>query len=263
MLTSIAAIAAHVCSSHAISALPPENEWISAPPAAQADAVASVPGEGWRHSVALYFFAAGLSGESTVKGVDADLDVRFSDIWDNLEAGGMLAYRAETERYAFTVDTVFMGLEAEKSNSLSSAKAEFDELVIEVDGCLRLSPEAELILGARYWGLDADVNIAGPGPGINASGSKEWVDPVIGARYVWPFAEQWSLTVRGDIGGFGVGSDFSWQAAARVSWYMSESTEFSLGFRVIEVDYEDGSGLDEFRYDVLTAGVLGGVVFSF
>jgi hypothetical protein len=45
------------------------------------------------------------------------------------------------------------------------------------------------------------------------SGSVDWLDPVVGARVRYAVAPGHELFLRGDIGGFGVGSDFSWQAA--------------------------------------------------
>lgn len=231
-------------------------------PSAHAALLAEEPSGGWRHQIGLYLFAAGLDGETTVKGIDADVDVSFSDIWDNLEAGAMLAYRAESERYALTLDTIYMGLAAEKDDGPLSTEVEFDELVVEVAGCLRTSPRTDVFLGARYWSLDGEVEIRGVGPGVGADAKEDWVDPLIGARHTLPLAERWSLTLRGDVGGFGVGSDFSWQAAARVNWEVSESTALTLGYRVVDVDYQDGSGADEFRYDVTTSGLLFGIVFG-
>ncbi len=48
--------------------------------------------------------------------------------------------------------------------------------------------------------------------------SKNWIDPLIGGRYLWRFADGWNIIARGDIGGFGVGSDFSWHALGLIEW---------------------------------------------
>jgi opacity protein-like surface antigen len=86
---------------------------------------------------------------------------------------------------------------------------------------------------------------------------------VIGARYSLPFARDWTAVLRADIGGLGVGSDFTWQGIARLDWRLSESVSLDLGYRYVYVDYEHGSGADEFVYDVATSGLLFGVVFGF
>lgn len=46
------------------------------------------------------------------------------------------------------------------------------------------------------------------------SGSVDWLDPVVGARLRYMVVPSQELFLRGDIGGSGVGSEFSWQAVA-------------------------------------------------
>ena len=41
------------------------------------------------------------------------------------------------------------------------------------------------------------------------SGSVDWVDPFVGARLRQLLAPGQNLTLRGDVGGFDVGSDFT------------------------------------------------------
>lgn len=64
-------------------------------------------------------------------------------------------------------------------------------------------------------------------------GSKDWVDPIIGLRWLWGFSDRWSLKLRGDIGGFGVGSDFAWQAAGLIDWQPFKYVSFIGGYRAL------------------------------
>jgi hypothetical protein len=221
------------------------------------------PSDGWVHSIALYLLAAGLDGTVTAKGIEADFDASFSDILENLEMGAMVAYRGETERHALTLDTIYMGLGADGDIGPATVDVDVDELVVEIDWCWRIDPTTDVFVGARYWGISTDLELSGPGPDASVDADEEWIDPLIGARHTLPLAEDWSLTLRGDVGGFGVGSDFSWQAVARVNWQMTQSSLLAFGYRVVAVDYEDGSGTDEFRYDVTTSGFLAGIAFTF
>jgi hypothetical protein len=52
-------------------------------------------------------------------------------------------------------------------------------------------------------------------PGPSAEGSTDLVDPVIGLRALFHVRPSLRFTVSGDVGGFGIGSEFSWQAFAR------------------------------------------------
>ena len=75
------------------------------------------------------------------------------------------------------------------------------------------------------------------------------------------FADKWKLAGRGDIGGFGVGSDFAWQGLAAVNWQPFKYVSFIGGYRALYQDYEEGSGLDYFRYDVTIHGPVVGLNF--
>jgi hypothetical protein len=86
--------------------------------------------------------------------------------------------------------------------------------------------------------------------------TKTWVDPILGMRGRLPIGEKWSLEGYGDVGGFGVGSDFTFLVQARVSWQASRVLRVGLAYRVLYQDYETGSGLERFKWNVTTQGPL-------
>ena len=49
---------------------------------------------GWEFHVAPYLWAIAMDGNVTVKGFEADVNMSFSDIWDQLNFALMLAYEA-------------------------------------------------------------------------------------------------------------------------------------------------------------------------
>jgi hypothetical protein len=57
-------------------------------------------------------------------------------------------------------------------------------------------------------------------------------------------------------------SSGEWQAYADVDFRASDLVSVILGFRAIDIDYEDGSGRDLFRYDILVSGPQIGVAFT-
>jgi len=56
------------------------------------------------------------------------------------------------------------------------------------------------------------------------------------------------------LGGFGIGSEFTWQIQAEAGYQFSELFSLNLGYRYIGIDYETGSGTDYFAYDIDTFG---------
>ncbi|HEX2653078.1 MAG TPA: hypothetical protein VHN11_05450 [Xanthobacteraceae bacterium] len=57
--------------------------------------------DGWRFSIAPYFWAAGINGDVGVRNVSTYFDVSFSDILQHLTFGGMLLSEARKDKLAF------------------------------------------------------------------------------------------------------------------------------------------------------------------
>jgi len=62
------------------------------------------------------------------------------------------------------------------------------------------------------------------------------------------------LNLSGDIGGFGVGSDFAWQGLVTFRWQLTERTGALAAYRYMDVDYESGNGSNRFEYDMAFSG---------
>lgn len=128
----------------------------------------------------------------------------------------------------------------------------------------RLSERIEVLGGLRYNDLDSDLAAASSGGTVDiADDSESWVDPYAGTRLTVPFGERWTFTLWADVGGFGVGADAAWQFVSRFGWRAADKLDVVIGYRALGVDYDDGAGLDRFRFDVLTAGPLVGVARRF
>jgi hypothetical protein len=109
--------------------------------------------------------------------------------------------------------------------------------------------------------LDVDIPLLGLSRRVEKS--KDWIDPIIGARFRADLSKKFSLAVRGDIGGFSVGSDFTWNASAILGYHFSQTVSAWLGYRALGVDYESGSGFSKFKYDVIMQGPIVGLGFHF
>lgn len=217
--------------------------------------------QAWEHTLAIYMVGASLDGTSGVGDVTADVDVSFSDILDNLDAGFMFAYRGERGPWSVGLDFSFMGLEAEGAGlgpgGGTSAKVESDQYIAQLDIGHALTDRLGVYGGVRYTELDLDIAVVGGGPlgeTLVRKGSESWADPVIGLRYAAPLGDSWQLVAKGDVGGFGVASDFTWAAMLFAAYSFNDNVMLLLGYRVIDVDYEDGTGADRVAWDVRTAG---------
>ena len=221
--------------------------------------------EGFRSSIEAYLLGVSMSGTVGMGPLGTDIDVPPSTIFENLKFAALVDYRGEAPRWAVAADLVYMNIGAAGTGDrgLASADVGVEEFVFDLVGAYRFSSSLEAIAGARYTGLRTTVALATPRTYREATVSKGWIDPVVGAQAFLPLSKALQLQLRGDIGGFGVGCSFTWSALARLNWQVSRTVRLGLGYRWLDQDYETGSGSDYFRWKVLTQGplVAAGVTF--
>ena len=209
---------------------------------------------GWQWRLApLYLWGVSISGDQTIGTTTVPLELDFGDIFDNLE--GVFTVNFEgmyNDKWGFLIDFSYIDIKGDQP----PLSVKFQNTLAEVDGLYRFikgEHNLDLIFGLRY--TDQETEVA-PTP---IKISQSWTDPIVGLRWWWRFADRWSFIARGDIGGFGVGSDFTWQALALVDWKPFKHVSFAGGYRALYQDYEDGSGPTLFKYKATLHGPLLGV----
>ena len=217
----------------------------------------------WEFALApMYLWALSIEGDQTIKGNDVDLDVSFSDIWNNLN--GALIFHFEglhKQRWGFLTDLNYIVLNPEESTPAGDIKIDFTEILLELAGFYRFTEGAHGIDGlggVRYTSMDVDVDFpVTPPPDVDER--EDWVDPFIGLRWHWMFSEKWTTRLRGDIGGFGVGSDLTWNLVGMVDFKPWKHVSLFGGYRALYQDYSTGSGNSEFAFDATMHGPLLGL----
>jgi hypothetical protein len=204
----------------------------------------------------------GLEGDFGVRGIVSPLDVKFTDILDRLDQIPIvLSAYVRYHRWEFFGDGQYLKL----SDSVTLPGVLFDRADIELKSAFveafvgyRLIDCEKGVLsvfaGARYNYMSGDLHIFDNGDprfpalrerlgipsNLRVSGSKEWVDPVIGiggkvrlAKPVWVYA-------KGDIGGFGAASDFTWQVGGGLEFQITRWLYSDVGWRYLKYDYTSG-----------------------
>jgi hypothetical protein len=219
-------------------------------------------------SVVFYALGIGLDGTVAAGPVETDIEKSASDIFDALEFGGMGSYRYQTDVWSLQVDAIYADLSGEREGDRGAARGrvELEEAMIELDFGYRVNDAVEIIGGARYWDYDAEVTVVGTGSqgiSLQNGASKDWVDPLIGMRLNVPLGQHWSFVARGDVGGFGVGSDFAWHATAFFNWRVNNSVGLLFGYRAFDVEFDDSDGPADLHLDLLQSGPGVGVAIQF
>ena len=175
----------------------------------------------WEFRVAPYLWAIQMDGNVTVKGLEADVDLSFSDIWDELNFALMLAYEARKGDWGLWGNTIYANL---GDDNISGPRGLTDiDPTVKVfwqglGGYYRLgtwdladapgnedapgkktpSVTVDTYFGARYTYLDLKLDFDGVFQGrINdVSDNKSWVEPLLGARTIWIFPSDGRLPWR-------------------------------------------------------------------
>jgi hypothetical protein len=237
----------------------------------------SAPAQGWSYAVAPYLWAAGLEGDIGIFGRQpVHVDLSFEDIFDSLRFGGMVVAQAHNGTWGIFGDIVYVKTEADATVTRDvqglpltlDGNIEQSNLTATLMGEYRVVAEptviVDLMAGARIFSVDNDIELslaAGGPPLAQFSGDdgSTWVDPIIGARARYDLTPKWNLTGWAMIGGFGAGSDVTWDALATVGYQWTDRFSLVAGYRALGVDYED----DGFVYDVIMQGPVLGAVFRF
>jgi hypothetical protein len=211
--------------------------------------------EGWTLDPSLYLFIPGLTGTVGIGPIDVDLNEPSTAIL-SLNFGAMGSIRLGYDAWALTTDVLYADVGATKDNTSGSVQA----LIVEPTVSYRVRPWVEALAGIRYDRIGGTIE----GPfGQSHAAAQGWIDPIVGLTLHLPLGEKVSLDFRGDVGGFGVGSKFTWQAFPYVRWRAWKTVSLQGGYRVLAIDFENGSGIQRVKYDVVLLGPQLGVTFLF
>jgi hypothetical protein len=218
----------------------------------------------WTFEVTPYLLMPGIFGDMAIGPVNRPVDVSFDKIWHNLEFTAMGTVRVGYDRWALTTDVIYLGVGGTKDLGVGSRDVllgyDFEQWMVEPTLSYRVCRGFEVLAGARYNNINAEIN----GPlRRDPTGTQAWWDPIVGANLSLPLGKGFSFNVQGDIGGFGVGSDLTWQAYPNFGWQFAKWGSVQAGYRFLYMDYETGSGLSRFKYDVTYRGPQVGVTFHF
>jgi hypothetical protein len=225
----------------------------------------------WEFQIAPYAWLAGQKGEvATIPGLPpAEIDVDFyDDILGNINGALALVGEARKGRYGVVMDVSYTDIEFEGSTPgpfFSSIKSRTKSWIVSAAGLYHLVERQRAFLdvigGIRYWSVESELSLgAGLLQARKVSNKEEWIDPLIGLKGLMPIGKS-KFFVSGALalGGFGVGSDFMWDANINLGYQWTKGLSTTLGYRYLDVDYEK----DDFLYDIAQDGVVLGLSWRF
>lgn len=236
-------------------------------------AAAQQPDESrWRFEFTPNLWAAGIKGKFGDGGAGTSVprfDASFDNLLSNLDFAFMGTFEARKGRWGIMGDLIYMSLSSDVTVALppnpiaptAKSTGELDGTVLTAGGAYRVTAgttAVDAIGGLRYYALKPSVSIPGPA-GRVLEPKANWTDPILGIRVRQPLSEHWALTAYADVGGFGIGSDFSYQFYVGAEYSFSSSMAARIGYRQLRADYEQ----DDRRLDLTFGGIMLGLRISF
>ena len=233
-----------------------------------------------------YIWAVSIEGDITVKGNTTSIDVGIIDIIEESDSVFAIEgyFEARKGDWGGFVDGTYADLSMGGNVGPLSADVDFSYAFLDFAAFYRLGTwplapgsdggatgngqnlSAEILLGGRYTRLKPELEIKGGPIAVSGGKTQDWVDPIVGGRLFLDLADNLTLVFRGDVGGFGVGSDFTWNVAGLLLYdfdFFGKDASFVAGYRALDQDFEDGSGANKFAYDVTTHGPVFGLAIRF
>ncbi|PZO73623.1 MAG: hypothetical protein DI629_19640 [Mesorhizobium amorphae] len=241
----------------------------------------------WALQITPYMWAAGLDGRVSPfrRGPTLEVDKSFSDVLEDLNLGGFVNVWGRAENFVFAADVMYVDTTgAEGTGPLPAfsipgigtippgaevdASIDTTEFMASLQGGYRILDAGGITLdalaGARFWHISNDVTVTVSVPFLGSrrasyGESFGWVDPIVGLRGFVPVTERLSIQAQADIGGFGAGSDRTWSAMATANYVFTEKLSASVGYKVLDVDYDD----DGHVFDTQLSGPVLGMTYRF
>jgi hypothetical protein len=232
---------------------------------------------GWTFDVApFYLWLPALDGRITVGETSTSVDQSVGDtldlLFDSFKFAATGRVEARKGNAFLTLDLMYMDLgENVQTDVGAGVTADFKQLILEFGGGYHLldwavagegmpSLSVDVLAGGRYVDLDSGITIENV---LDVDRSKDWLDPFVGGRLRLGIIDRLTVSVRGDIGGFGVGSHFTWNMVAVLAYQVSQRMSIGAGYRILDINYAQGTGTNAFRYDVQMRGPVLGFNFRF
>ena len=223
----------------------------------------------WSFDLAIYGWATSIDGTISAGGRSADVDIAFNDVLKHLDMAFMGAVELRYKRWGFTGDLVYARLHDDIAPPAGIVFSSTHEVVKETIGTFALSYRMvdakpaflDAFAGARIYDFYAQIRLQ-PNlgqVGVNNERTKTWVDPIIGLRGRYYVSRAFFLNGYGDVGGFGAGSELSWQVLGAVGVQAARWCDLQFGYRALGFEYGSGNR----KQEITTHGPIIGATIRF
>jgi hypothetical protein len=209
-----------------------------------------------RFIMAPYGWMTGISGETGVRDLVADVDISFRQLLSKLRFGAMGGFEVDYGPWLGLVDGVYASVRDDRTRATVVGQADLDmamkmfigQAFVGYSFLAAPTVAIDVLAGARLWAIDASLRRTGDLLTAERSRTPTWGDALGGLRVRWKAAERWNVSAVGDAGGGG--SKRTGEVATTVGYAVSTRWTLFAAYRYLQLDYRK----NEYFFD----GHLGG-----
>jgi hypothetical protein len=212
------------------------------------------------YEITPYLWAATIDGTFAAGGESSppiDSDYSFFSL-DNLDGVASATFTARGQRWGFLFDFLYVAYEDTLlEGTVLQVKPRLEGRLIELAATYQPDSINDFLFigGLRRQDIEAELTYLNR----TTPASADWVDPFIGVAYSPALTDRINLSLRGDIGGFGIESDRALNAEAILGYRFGRTFSLKFGYRFLEVEFKDNN----FVYDLSLSGFLLGLGIRF
>ena len=233
-------------------------------------AAAAAEPQGWQFELTPYLWAAGLEGDVTINGQEAEFEKKFSDIVDAVDIGGSLLGVAQYNRFLlwgqvdyFSLSSDKMDVEDQPEQGRLDSKLLLGEVAVgyQIDGWSE-GQTFDILVGARMLSTELDLEL---NDGRTASKDNDLVDPILVLRPSIPIFPSKIDGLRFNptlaIGGGG-DSDLVYELFPQIQYQITDHAAVRLGYRTVGYKFKGDENEDN-ELNINLAGLIIGLGVTF
>lgn len=218
----------------------------------------------WHFTVAPYMWFSGIKGNVSIANLPAvPVDAPFSDVWDSFDFGLEGHFEARRNRFGLGSDFIWsdLGVKVAPNATLADFTVDVRQLITEGFGFYRVASggrtdnpaHLDLLMGLRYTGTRSRLQAERGGVEYDGEFQElSWVDAMAGLKFRAPLGSRMALLGRADVAGFG--SKVTWNLEGDLAFRASEHWSTGAGWRYMDIDYDEGEGVERRQFNLAYNG---------
>ncbi len=178
----------------------------------------------------------------------------FDDVTRDLDFGGRLRFELSKFDWSIMAEGSWVRMSGDGQTTSGNVRTDYENATAELALTKSIEEQLKLFVGARYQYVDVEAGVGTPSP---LSDTQQWVEPFVGGTLFVDALDWLDVSLRGDVGGFGAGSDLTWNVIGMLYFRPADFMTIDVGYRVLDVNYERS----DYEYRGQLHGALIGVAF--